>query len=218
MIRLITTTRFDRDHFLKESWLAKSIARRPIPFTLAMSPPSLASVYNVAIEQADPNDVLVFIHDDVRLPEMDVRENLIEVALEQALEKFDVVGVVGSTRRLPGQVYWFSTDGKSWDHGYLSGAVEHKNGVAGYGQAPQEVKLLDGLLLAARASTLQKSGVRFDPRFKFHFYDLDFCRSCEQAGLKMGTWPIIVGHASGGKFGSGPWTEARAAYIEKWRV
>ena len=60
------------------------------------------------------------------------------------------------------------------------------------------------------------AGVRFDPQFKFHFYDLDFCRSCEKAGLSMGTWPIDIMHASGGVFRSDAWNEARELYFRKW--
>jgi len=38
---------------------------------------------------------------------------------------------------------------------------------------------------------LDQEGAAFDPRFQFHFYDLDFCRQAEQRGLKMGTWALL---------------------------
>ena len=38
----------------------------------------------------------------------------------------------------------------------------------------QEVKLLDGVMLAARSNTLAEKGLRFNPLFDLHFYDLDF--------------------------------------------
>ena len=73
------------------------------------------------------------------------------------------------------------------------------------------------MLLAARARTLQEAGVRFDPAFTFDFYDLDFCRACEQAGLRLGTWPIAVTHESVGKgISSAAWEAARAVYLAKW--
>jgi hypothetical protein len=59
--------------------------------------------------------------------------------------------------------------------------------------------------------------VRFDPRFTFHFYDMDFCRSCERAGLSMGTWPIAITHRSTGAFGSPAWQAGYAEYLAKWR-
>ena len=61
------------------------------------------------------------------------------------------------------------------------------------------VQSLDGVFLAARADILQRSGVRFDPRFAFHDYDLDFCRSATEARLSLGTWLFPLIHASGGK-------------------
>jgi hypothetical protein len=42
-------------------------------------------------------------------------------------------------------------------------------------------------MLAARSNTLAEKGLRFDPLFDFHFYDLDFCRQAELRKLRMGT-------------------------------
>ena len=75
---------------------------------------------------------------------------------------------------------------------------------------------MDGVLLAVRSSVLRKHGLRFDERFQFHFYDLDFCRQAEQLGVSMGTWPIAVIYESGGDFGSAGWRSGLAAYVDKW--
>ena len=85
-----------------------------------------------------------------------------------------------------------------------------------FGPARQPVKLLDGVFLAAKAGTLRQAGVKFDIRFPFHFYDVDFCRTCEQAGLRLGTWPIAISHGSFGDFGTDDWKQAYATYLEKW--
>jgi len=64
---------------------------------------------------------------------------------------------------------------------------------------------------------LQLAGVRLDPNFSFHFYDLDFCRSAEAAGLRIGTWPIAITHASGGASLQSPaWAESVERYLHKW--
>ena len=84
-----------------------------------------------------------------------------------------------------------------------------------YGPTPVPCELLDGVFLAARKSTLLDSGVRFDPRFNFHFYDMDFCRSARQAGLTLGTWPIVLTHKSPGNFGP-DWHHGLTIYLEKW--
>ncbi len=85
-----------------------------------------------------------------------------------------------------------------------------------FGPTPATVKLLDGVFIAARADSLKQAAVRFDPRFKYHFYDLDFCRQCEAAGLTMGTWPIAISHGSYGSWGDS-WRKARNIYLDKWR-
>ncbi len=98
-------------------------------------------------------------------------------------------------------------------------SVRHAGSTAGkldsFGPAPAPVKLLDGVFLAARAGSLKPSSVRFDPRFRYHFYDLDFCRQCEAAGLTMGTWPIAISHGSYGRWDDS-WRKARNIYLDKW--
>lgn len=104
--------------------------------------------------------------------------------------------------------------------GAAAPSVRHAGSGAGkldsFGPSPSAVKLLDGVFIAARADRLRASTVRFDPRFKYHFYDLDFCRQCEAAGLTMGTWPISLTHASYGSWGDG-WRKAKNLYLDKWR-
>jgi GT2 family glycosyltransferase len=85
-----------------------------------------------------------------------------------------------------------------------------------YGQPGLQCRTLDGVFLAARCATLLERGVRFDERFMFDFYDLDFCRSAEAAGLSMGTWPIAITHTSLGQFGSPTWHAGLKLYRDKW--
>ena len=69
-----------------------------------------------------------------------------------------------------------------------------------YGPTPDFCTLLDGLFLAVRTRKLREAGIYFDTRFRFHMYDIDFCRQATEAGILMGTWPIHVTHGSGGNF------------------
>lgn len=189
----------------------------------------LAELYNDAIDKAAPDDVLVFVHDDVHIDDW-----MLATRLREALQQFDVVGVAGSRRRQPGQWAWYlqplpdTAEGvPDWsksvlDSVHLSGAVAHgvpphQNRISVYGPSPSEVCLLDGVLLAARAGTLQQHGVRFDPELAFHFYDLDFCRTAQAAGLRLGTWPLAITHQSGGASIHSPsWLQARERYVRKW--
>jgi len=178
----------------------------------------LPAIYNGQICEENRGMMLLFVHDDVWLDDCYVYDRL-----AQALERFDVVGLAGNTRRAPRQPAWgFVSDHPLvWDgKAHLSGVVAHGREPGGllsrYGPPGRPCKLLDGLFLAARCDTLLDRGVRFDERFMFHFYDMDFCRSAEQAGLSMGTWPIAVTHASDAVFGTASWREGLAAYFAKW--
>lgn len=221
MLTIVSATRHDERGFRRSSALGRSLARlgfRPgiaLRIAYANADP-LAFPYNGAIVASAPEDVLLFVHDDVGIEDWFLADRL-----EEALRAYDVVGVAGNRRRLSRQPSWAFAEGAGkWDHGNLSGAIGFTQGIQEqvglYGPLPAEVKLLDGLFLAARAGTLRAAGVEFDPRFPFHAYDLDFCRSCEKAGLRMGTWPIAVLHESGGSMGSPEWHKAFEAYLAKW--
>lgn len=185
----------------------------------------LSSVYNQAIVESHNNPaILAFIHDDVWITDL-----FWPSRFREALEAFALVGVAGSQRRLPGQLSWGIVrqpdGGIAWDEQrFLSGCVAHGprteapsiQSIGHFGPARVEVKLLDGVLLIAQSQTLIESGLRFDPRFDFHFYDLDLCRQAEQMGLRMGTWDISLIHCSTGSFQDPRWLAAYQTYIAKW--
>ncbi len=177
---------------------------------------SLAITYNAAIETSSPDTMLVFCHDDV-----DLGHDNLGPQLQDALARFDVIGVCGNQRHQSGQIaWWLDPTSDQWDHAYLSGAIRHGSlrsaTTTVFGQTPMPVQTLDGLFLAARAETLQRAGVRFDPRFAFHHVDLDFCRSATQAGLSLGTWPFPLIHASGGMNTGELWERSQKDYLHKW--
>ena len=111
----------------------------------------------------------------------------------------------------------------TWDDkinlsGSIAGGDAPFGPVSYFGAVPAECELLDGVFLAAKKFTLTANGILFDPCFDFHFYDMDFCRTARQKGLRLGTWPICLTHRSGGAFSSPPWIEKYRLYCEKWRT
>jgi len=104
----------------------------------------------------------------------------------------------------------------------LSGVIGHGRGfpdltqLSVYGPPGLEVKLLDGVLLAIRCETLLSHELRFDPKFEFHFYDMDFCRQAERRGLRMGTFAVSMIHASAGELGGKAWLASYHRYLEKY--
>jgi hypothetical protein len=227
-IRLVCATRLSSADFFASSALGRSLQfYRTFPrgqaIELRLFPTnaaSLSAVYNQAIEEsADDPAILVFIHDVVYLNDFYWARHLIE-----GLGCFQIIGLAGNTRRAPAQASWmFLDDAFTRDNdANLSGVLGHGQGfpdlieLSVYGPPGQEVKLLDGVFIGVRSADLVRTGVRFDPAFHFHFYDLDFCRQAEQRGLTMGTWAISAIHASPGRLGVDAWRSAYVTYLAKY--
>jgi tetratricopeptide (TPR) repeat protein len=227
-IRFVSATRLSQKEFFASAPLGRSLPvyrtfpkRQVIELRLfANNKEGLSSIYNSAIAeaQADPA-ILIFIHDDVYLSDYYWAEHL-----HDALAHFDVVGLAGNRRRVPRQASWMYLDDQFTRDNYdnLSGVLGHGDPfpnlrqLSVYGEPGQEVKLLDGVMMAVRSQTLIERDLRFDPQFKFHFYDLDFCRQAEIRGIRMGTWAISVVHASAGTLGVESWRAAYREYLAKY--
>lgn len=225
-IRLISATRLNNDDFKSQSLLAKSLSSHcPInvePIIYTNNYASLAYSYNKEIEKSvnDPC-ILVFVHDDVML-----LDYFWPIRVQEGLDKFDIVGVAGNKRRLAYQPGWghkgVDNNNLVWeDDEFLSGLVAHDNVwppkiMTHYGPVNQKVVQLDGVFLAAKSDTLLRNNIRFDPRFTFHFYDLDFSRTCDEKKLSMGTIPLAICHGGKGDMSKPEYIEMHRVYNEKW--
>ena len=223
MIDIISATRLSESDFWNKSALGISLRRlsydvRLVAHVAFENRRGLPEIYNTRISAGDSNDMLVFIHDDVWIDDYFLADRVIA-----GLRTYDVIGVAGNRRKVQHQPGWAFVDSSFIcdDRANLSGSVAHGKHPFGpisyFGAVPADCELLDGVFLAAKKATLTANGVLFDPRFDFHFYDMDFCRSARQRGLRLGTWPICLTHQSGGAFGTEQWKEKYRAYIEKWR-
>jgi hypothetical protein len=180
----------------------------------------LPKLYNIALREAESDPAfLVFIHDDVQFLDFFWPDHVI-----QGLRVFDVIGLAGNKRRIPAQPAWRFKDDRLTrdDKENLSGIVAHGSSwppeyVSYYGPPHQQVKLLDGVMIACRSETLLQRKIFFDEVFDFHFYDLDFCRQAELHDLRLGTWSISVLHASDGRFDTPGWKTSYAKYLAKWK-
>jgi GT2 family glycosyltransferase len=222
--RFICATRESVDGFRSRTALGRSLAQYMPGSTelklYANNRLGLPRLYNHAIREAanDPA-TLIFIHDDVHLCDF-----FWPAHIAVGLRAFDIIGVAGNIRRAPRQPSWIHVDDSfNIDASqYLSGVVAHGQGfppasVEIYGPPGQQVKLLDGVLMAAHSATLLSRQIAFDERFDFHFYDMDFCRQAEQKQLRLGTWTISIVHESGGGYSAASWRAAYERYLEKWQ-
>jgi hypothetical protein len=222
-IRLVCATRHSSEEFAVKTALGRSLALYRWPFIdLRLFPSNssgLPSVYNTTLrESVDDPAVLVFVHDDVHLLDFYWPERVLE-----GLNRFDIIGLAGNVRRIPRQPSWFFLDDKLTRDvpENLCGVIAHGKHwpapISYYGAPSREVKLMDGVMLAAKSEVLLGNGLLFDEQFDFHFYDLDFCRQAECFGLHMGVWPIQVMHESEGALGTPRWKSGYDKYLAKWQ-
>lgn len=222
MINIVSATRLTEEDFWEKSALGLSLLRlqfdkRLKPCIAYENKLGLPSVYNAQIVAATNDDILVFVHDDVWVEDLFFADRIID-----GLKTFGVIGVAGNKRRLPNQPGWnfsninFEPDAPEFWSGIVAHGQTSWSGVLLFGPSFAECELLDGVFLAAHRKTLVERSVFFDPRFDFHFYDLDFCRTARLKQMKIGTWPISLTHQSAGVFGTPQWRAMYRLYIEKW--
>jgi len=179
----------------------------------------LSTCYNrVLDERAGRDEILIFVHDDVAVGDLFLREKITEAFDRQ---DYAIAGLAGTSDfKIPPDLAvtsWLQPPREA-----CSGAVEHhKPGSSTitmmrvYGPTPRRCVVLDGLFLAI---DLKKIGhIRFDERLAFHFYDLDFCLTAHQAGLILGTINVYVTHRSSGNYSSQAFKEAQSTFGAKWK-
>lgn len=198
-------------------WLREDGIRADIRFENSAG---LPEVYNRHLQTQGDTDIHVFLHDDVWL-----NDPLLLQKIRSGLRRFDMIGVAGNRRRIPRQPAWlFSHQDENgqfvWDFAHLSGVISHGRPGAHapmiYGPSAQACELMDGVFLAVRGDYVQALKLRFDERFRFDLYDLDFCRTARKHGLSLGTWPIDLIHESTGNFSKESYERQSRDYFEKW--
>jgi GT2 family glycosyltransferase len=222
MVEFVCATRRSEEEFWTQSALGLSLIRmsfdrRILPRVAVSNTYGLPDIYNHSLDDETGPDIQIFIHDDVWLMDHFLVDRVLE-----GLQHCDVLGVAGVRQRVPGQPAWCFSDTELTpiDQALKAGSVAHSEEPFGrithFGDCPAECELMDGVFLATRKSVLKRAGVRFDPQFDFHFYDMDFCRAARQRGLKLMAWPIALTHQSKGSYISSHWREKYEAYLRKW--
>ena len=143
MIEFVSATRSTPEAFKSSTALGQSMERLAYNPTIAFrvttgNTTGLSTLYNVAIDEDNEHDILVFLHDDVFIDDYFIGQRIID-----GLNKFDVIGLAGNRRRVPRQHSWASveTEGLKFDRQYLSGMLAHgqprgKIHISPYGPAP----------------------------------------------------------------------------------
>jgi Glycosyltransferase like family len=176
---------------------------------------AISKIYNSYIESYKNVDcTLVLVHDDVLITD----KNWV-AKLQQALERYDVVGLAGgSNPSIRQPCLWHIMCPRDTHSGTVGHVMDNKQFKTHFGKTGR-VLMLDGLFLAFNPKKLFEAGVRFDETCpaKFHFYDIDFSLACNKAKLKLGTINIDVTHASPGlKSFTKEWNEGQEWFLNKF--
>jgi GT2 family glycosyltransferase len=216
----VTLVSATRGASLDEKALGKSLRRIPDVVKtkfVTNNTDGLSKVYNRFLTAEYKDDILLFVHDDVFLEDYYVAHRL-----NEAMEKFDVVGIAGQTNWPPDAVWDDGQNGvciSKWNAGALTMGDEPLTSTClWFSREPEQAcVMVDGLLIAMNTQRVLEVGATFDEQFAFGIYDLDFSRTCVQKGLRVGVWPLVVTHQSNGNVvGSELWFKEMALYKEKW--
>jgi hypothetical protein len=142
-------------------------------------------------------DVLVFLHQDVRLPPSWFAQLSSQTrAVEESYGSWGVLGVFGVT---------------PW--GRMVGHIDDPHGYRRWGGLPCRVQSLDEVCLVVR----RDSDLRFDEGLGgFHFYGADLCLQARERGVGCYVIDACLEHLSGGRTDAQFW-EMAARFEAKWR-
>jgi GT2 family glycosyltransferase len=174
---------------------------------------SLAEGYNRGLARSK-GDIIILCHDDILILNMDFKDRL-----RRHLERFDLIGVAGTTRVIGG----------NWGlaaHPYMYGQVAYPDASPGAfdvaifavpSRTVANIQALDGLFLAGHRHVVQQIG--FDERTfdGFHCYDADFTFRAYLAGFHLAVCcDINIFHASRGNYDD-VWDKYDGAFRQKFR-
>ena len=189
------------------------LASVPHEIVAIRNPASLASAYN-DIVQGSEADVVVLSHDDI-----DVLTGDFAARLSDALDSFDAVGVVGTTKlagpaigwsghpNLRGWIVHRPMDQEQWCADALHPTARAANIVA-----------LDGVFLAAHRRVFVDVPFDVTTFDGFHLYDLDWSYRTSSRGYRLGVaGDLLLVHASRGNYAS-EWERYAKRFWQKHRL
>jgi len=222
MVIASATRQTTEEGFLQNTWLGKSLRRLPEfhDFTLRLAlnrSDGLPKFYNEVIA-AHPEEDIITMHDDLMLA-----DSWFVPKLKEALSEFSVVGLCGClTPKDEAHIAWHSA--KHSPSGQIGTAIRDSHesamqcNIATFGVTPARAAEMDGVMIAFNPKNI--SGLRFDERFMYHHYDVDFTLAADKGGLKVGTWPIFTIHVSnsGDGYHSRSFRESSEMFCAKWEA
>lgn len=230
-VRLLTVSK-NKKHLIFSDAFNSDICRVQSEFDLFTDPISISEnkeglpkVYNVFLNNCrkDQVETAIMIHADVSFDYYSIMKHYLQIQ-----NKYDIVGLAG-TRKIElsiSPLTWFTGSRNYPEERY--GRVTHRqfnlgesffNGHHHPNVKDVEVSTVDGLCFILNRNVID-SEARFDERFNFDFYDLDFCLTAiTKNHLKIGTMVEPVIHESVGTSILRPeYLIEERKFREKWQL
>jgi GT2 family glycosyltransferase len=203
-------------HTIFESYLPDT--RRIVNYDLyPNNKEGLPKVYNKAFEKAD-TDFIICLHDDIIIHDIQIFEKIIQYS-----EQFDIMGLAGASSfniKTCERKSWLTcaADRQRDLHGAVTHPIPNHEGLyhtSSYGYMPARVCNIDGLFMVMSKKVYKN--IKFDEKFTFDFYDLDFSLTALENGYKIGVIPLPCTHQSGG-YGimEDKYLTAQENFVKKW--
>jgi hypothetical protein len=232
-VLLITTTKTKTLEEFQQRPLAKSLqqlsdVRYPddtlFDFEIVKDNSSgLPEVYNCYINEKNKDKIVLFVHDDLEIHDLNLVEKLNE-------SPWDITGLAGGgTFEFKDKNLWHICSKRETQSGSVSHPLcwqennqlkvdSSRQITTTFGPWPQRCLVLDGLFLAVDIEKALEKEWRFDERHKFHHYDISSCLLANEKKLTMGTWPIFtLHHGLGNSFLTPEWEESNKIFKENWQ-
>jgi len=178
----------------------------------------LPEVYNRYLIDKNKDKIVLFVHDDLEIHDLNLVEKLNE-------SSWDITGLAGAgTFEFKDKNLWHVCSKRESQSGSVSHPLCWQEGnqlkvdpsrqiTTTFGPWPQRCLVLDGLFMAVNVEKALETGWQFDENFKFHMYDISSCLQANEFKLKMGTYPIhVLHHGLGNSFMSQEWEDANLKF------
>ncbi len=221
MIKFVVA-RYENDRY--ENFLGANLEEENTVHIFNEQASSIFEKYNLGIQHhiesgLDDEDILVFCHADTKILDADFKEKL-EYAFK-TLPQIGVAGVIGTTQLHETGGWWLC------DHvlhrGHLMQWVdnEEKNKYHMVRRVGNflDMVAVDGLIMFVRGKLAK--AVKFDEKTyqnSYNFYDLDYCLTALESGMKVAVLDILVEHGSAGAgIYQEDWVKNKEVFLNKWK-
>lgn len=183
----------------------------------------LPEVYNRYLTEKNKDKIVLFVHDDLEIHDLNLVEKLNE-------SPWDITGLAGAgTYEFKDKNLWHVCSKREsqsgsvahplcWQEGNQLKVDPSRQITTTFGPWPQRCLVLDGLFMAVNVEKALEAKWSFDERHHFHHYDISSCLLANESKLKMGTYPIyVLHHGLGNSFMTPEWEKSNEEFKKNWQ-